>query len=657
MTEGFEKIEITSATKNNKKSVINQSLGTNRKEFEMKRKNKMPVFIKIIGAFLISLILLTLIVVGISYKPIKNSISGAKKAYANAKIVYDFIKKQDVVKAGEKLKETKLNILETQKNLKSISWMKSLPLIGNYYKDANHAANAAFYGVEAAQIALDAIIPHADLLGLKGQGSFVAGSAEERIQKTVQTMDKLTPKIGDVENKLNLIKKEIDQIDTNRYPEAIVGKKLNSQLSQARKLIDESSLAIADAKPILETLPKLLGEPDPKKYLIIFQNDKELRSTGGFITAYAVFRMEHGKINLESSDDIYKLDDSRTIKVAAPEAILKYLPLVPYWNLRDSNISPDFKVSMENFEKLYDSSSEKAEIDGIIALDTNVLLKIMEVLGPIEIYGTKFTTDTVPECNCPHVIYELERYADQPVGYAKGGRKDLIGVLMRAIMQKSLSSSPKLYWGRLFQVGIEQMNQKHILVYLHDPKAQKGMESLNFSGRIKDFGGDYLHVNDTNFAGAKSNMYVKHEIDEKIEKQSDGSIIKTLTLKYKNPQVASNCNLEKGELCLNGLLRNWLRVYVPKGSELIESKGSEVKVKSYEDLGKTVFEGFVQVRPQGSAQVTLKYKLPFIINNEQDLRLLIQKQPGTLGHKYTIESAGKIQEFELTTDKELKIKL
>jgi len=255
------------------------------------------------------------------------------------------------------------------------------------------------------------------------------------------------------------------------------------------------------------------------------------------------------------------------------------------------------------------------------------------------------------------VIYELEKYADERVGYIKTDRKDIIGKLMYGIMQKALSSSPKLYWGRLFQVGIDELNQKHILIYLLDDKAQKGIEAVNFAGRIRDFDGDYLHINDTNFGGAKANMYVNEEVTQKYEKEKDGSMVKTITIKYKNPYPESNCNLETGKLCLNALLRDWLRIYVPKGSQLIEAKGSEVKFKTYEELGKTVFDGFLTVRPMGSAQVTVKYKLPFIINNNQDLNLMIQKQPGTDANKYIIESGGKIQEFNLITDKIIKVKL
>ena len=89
----------------------------------------------------------------------------------------------------------------------------------------------------------------------------------------------------------------------------------------------------------------------------------------------------------------------------------------------------------------------------------------------------------------------------------------------------------------------------------------------------------------------------------------------------------------------------------------MDSKGSEVKVTSYNDLGKTVFEGFLTVRPLGIATYTLTYRLPFKVKGTI-LPLLIQKQPGTDGNQYTILLNGKtVDQFALTTDKEINLKL
>lgn len=658
MSDGFKKIEL-----NVEPVVKNSNLPKPETENSRVVKPKKPKKIaKIFGILLIVLVFLGL-VVGISLKSIYASV---KSTYQQAKITYDAVKSQDISKASEELKKTKEELNKTKNSLKMISWTGFIPFFGEYTKDANRIVNSGIAGVEAAEIMTEAIKPYADILGLKGQGSFTGGSAEERIVKVVQTLDKVTPEIDKVAEKLKIVRNEIDQINPDRYPVSFRGQKIRENIVLVKEIVDTAETTVTEAKPIVEVLPKVLGEPETKKYLIIFQNDKEIRPTGGFMTAYAIFKVEKGKMIAERSDDIYKLDDliKNSDREKAPAPIEKYLladsKLPPYWYIRDSNLSPDFKLSMEQFEKFYKKTGLKEQFDGIFAVDTHFLVKIMKVLedfgGPIKAYGTEFTTKEDKRCNCPQVVYELELYADKPVAYERGSRKDIIGVLMQEIMKRSLGSA-KQAWGPLFQTGVSAIAEKHMLFYFHDEKAQIGAESLNIAGRIKDYQGDYLHVNNTNFGGAKSNMYVSETVDQKIEIGSDGQVTKTITLTYKNPFEGSDCNLERGGLCLNGVLRDWLRVYVPKGSKLIDSTGSEVKVTESEDLGKTVFEGFFRLRPQGSTKLTFKYSLPFKVEKGSAYPILIQKQPGTEGHEYTLDVDGNKQQFKLTTDKELKIKL
>lgn len=630
------------------KSVGPENTSRFRFTFESRKK-----FLFVIPVILVILAVLALLIVF----PAREVITSANKTYAQGKTAWEAIKKQDIGLTKEELTKTKQSLTETQNKLASLSWTQYIPFLGIYFGDAQHGMNAASAGLDGADTIVEAILPYADVLGLKGQGSFVLGSAEDRIQKAVATMDKVTPQIPTLEEKMKKAEEELSYIHPSRYPSKIGNIEIKERLSKVRELATQSRIAVSDARPLLEVLPRLLGEPKEKKYLVLFQNDKELRPSGGFITAYAVFRIEHGVVNLVGSDDIYELDKTLRVRTPAPEIILKYLPLVPYFNLRDSNLSPDFAESMKLFEGLYDKAGGKVAVDGIIAVDTHVLVTVLNVLGGVEVGGAKYTTDNDPRCNCPQVIYELEDYSSRPVDYVREGRKDIIGTLLYEIMRKALSSSPKVYWGPLFQTGLTEIAEKHVLFFLHDENAQRGLESLNAAGRIRPYEGDYLHVNDSNFAGAKSNLYVQEKVDQKIEIAGDGTVTKTVKIDYTNPQPPSDCNLERGGLCLNGLLRNVIRVYVPKGSQLVDSKGSEVKVETKEDLGKTYFESFVTVRPQGKASLELKYTLPFRLEKGSPYALLIQKQPGTDGQEYSLSVGGHQEKFTLEGDKELKIKL
>jgi hypothetical protein len=476
---------------------------------------------------------------------------------------------------------------------------------------------------------------------------------EDRIVKTVETLDKVTPQLDSVASKLEIVVKEINKINPNRYPFKYQGREISELIGSAQELAEGALFAVTKAKPAIEKLPQVMGVEDERKYMILFQNDAELRATGGFLTAFAILRVEKGKVFQEKSEDIYELDKKFNSQIPAPELISKYHKLVYRQYLRDINLSPDFKVSMDAFSGHYNEIRGEPEIDGIIAVDTQVLKDIVEVLGPIEVpgYGT-FSAESDPRCDCPQIVYELEALADRPTATLRENRKGILAPMLQAILLKSYGA-PKQIWPNLFQTAFRNIGEKHVLFYMYDTGEQQAAELLNIAGRIVDYEEDYFHLNDTNFAGAKSNMFTDHEVEQLYEISNSGDVEKTVTIKYQNPFPPSNCNLEAGELCLNGMLRDVVRLYVPKGSQLIEVLGSEVDVEAREELGKTVFEAFFTLQPQSQAKLVFKYKLPFKIDSFK--KLLIQKQPGKRNPEYIIITSSDKQEFNLLSDKEIEL--
>lgn len=653
--DGFEKINLPTThetsgsqdpqSKNSEAEVVI----TKRRFGSFNLKNKKT---------LIPVALLFLILIFAIILPAVKTYASAKKTYTQVKATVDALKKQNITLASEELKKTRLSLTQAQKALGGLFLVRFIPFANTYYNDVDSAIRAGFHGLDAAEIVIESVEPYADVLGLKGQGSFVGGTAQQRIETTVKAMDKITPRIDEVAEKLTLAQKEIDNINPKDYPSFIASGKVKNAVVTLRKLTDDGVIFINDARPLIKILPSLLGEPKEKRYLILFQNDKEIRPTGGFITAYAIFRLEHGLIHVENSNDIYTLDNTISGKEKAPEPIRKYLPQVPLFNLRDSNLSPDFPKSMETFSKLYEKAGGFKKVEGIIAVDTNALVSVMNILGDIKVGGTTYTTKIDERCDCPQVIIELEEDADRPLGFVKADRKSLIGDLMYEIMNKAFSSSPKLYWARLMQAGFEQIGEKHVLFYFYNKDAQGGILALNAGGKMMPFDGDYLHLNESNFGGAKSNLFTDQGVLQEYNIKSDGVIQKTVTVTYKNPHKPSDCNLERGGLCLNAPFRDWFRVYVPKGSKLVNSKGSEVKMTTYDDLGKTVFEGFLTVRPLGSKTLSITYTLPFKLEKDSPLPLMVQKQPGTENDEYIVKSNGKtLEKFHLKTDTTLRLTL
>jgi len=636
--------------KNN--SSVSQSPDSKKKKMGKKKKTLL------ISGGIFLLVLILLVVQGLII------FGRVKKLIQKGNDLKEAVILQDIPLVKERIADTKLSLGALDKSLNMLFWIKPVPFIGNYVKDAGNIVKAGLLSLDATETALGASEPYLGILGFgngNGQQKDSEKTTQERIDFVAKALPELTPKIGEISGKISKAREYLVDIDPEKYPVTFSGKKVREPLSSALDTFDEVSKFVTKSEPFFEVAPYLLGLDDSRKYLILFQNDTELRPTGGFLTGYAVVNVEKAKFDNVSSNDIYNLDARYKGNVEVPEPITTYIKqpygLSKVLRLRDMNWSPDFRKSMELFLK----EAKKAgvpDVDGIIAVDTQALVNFLDVIGPIGVPGYgNFSTEIEPKCNCPQVIYDLEQYADVegPIVWFDGkivyqpanadNRKRIIGPLMNSILANALGQ-PKEKLPDLFNAAFKSLFEKHILFYLTDEKAQSGVESFGIAGRVEEFNEDYLYINDANLAGRKSNLFVTQEVEQKYE-IDNGKIVKTLTITYKNP--------EKQDGWLNVILPNWVRLYVPYQSQLIVSEGLKDKAEPYDDLGKTVFAGYFELRPEGVAKVTFKYSLPFEV--QKDIKLLIQKQPGTKTPLYTIESGKTKDEFFLRTDEQLKIKL
>lgn len=583
------------------------------------------------------------IVIAISFPGIKTFTNQLKITRDQAKKLSEAWQLQDVNKARVETVKLKAELEKLDKNLSYFAWTNIVPLVGSYYRDGHHFIKAGIHGSDAGIIITDSLIPFADALGLKGGG---VGNAETYAQKAVEAMPKVVPYLDDIEDKMKLVRRELDQVNAKKYPKKIGKLEVRANIEQAIATVDGIESFMPELRPILMALPYALGSPEPKTYLILFQNDKEIRSTGGFITAYATAKVNRGRLDPTLvSEDAYRLDDKVTYRPEIPTQLRDYLKVNKFF-IRDANISPDYVESMKFFEDMYDSASNVESIDGIIALDTEFVRALLEVVGEVHVpaYNETFTAKINPNYDIPDVVYKLELYSEQLLA-GKENRKDLIGQLMNGLKAKVLGSDKKT-WPKLLEVVHKMVKEKHLLAYSHDKSSQVLLEKYNYAGRIKDYDGDYLHFNSNNFAGLKGDLYVTQKIEQDITTADDGTVTKKVTFTNANPKQADGW--------LNPTVyTNWLRLYVPEGSKLLEGSVNEGK-----ELGKQMYQTVLKTTPKNSASVTFTYVLPFKVKKGSEYKMLIQKQPGTGEPEVIIKVNGKSKEkFFLDTDREVKFKV
>ncbi|MBI3103814.1 DUF4012 domain-containing protein [Candidatus Daviesbacteria bacterium] len=580
--------------------------------------------------------------------------SGLTETVTQGKALAAAYQNQNFDEIKKKVSDTKNSLQKVDLSLNLLFWVRIIPILGGYYSDLKGFSSAGVEELIAFEKILNKLEPVKEELGFNNSPR----SGPDRMSQAVKILEKSLSYLDEVSPNLEKAAGFVEGIDTEKYPQNFRQFQVRKVLATVKNFIIGSSAAVSEGKDALMVAPQALGMGGQRNYLMLFQNDKEIRPTGGFLTAYATLTMDQGRIDTTTSDDIYRLDEkllaiclSKICPLTPPEAIVKYLPEVDgksrkAWSMRDSNISPDLPTSAKEFERMYQLLGEGLPFDGIIYIDSQVVEELIEVTGPIDVLGTTYSSEIDKRCNCPNVIYELESYAEIA---AKGeqGRKAILGVLMQQILARSLGADVEKI-PQLLETVTRLANHKHIMFYMHDSSLQNALSKLNWTGEIKEFDGDFLHINDSNFAGGKTNIYIEQEVTQEISVQKDGTVKKKITIEYKNPQAFNTW--------LNGINRDYVRFYVPKGSKLLSSKGSEVPVTEVADLDKTVFEAFIQVRPQNLRKLEIEYEIPDKISGEY--KLLIQKQPGAKDFHYIIKlNNSQKADFALDQDREFKFDL
>jgi hypothetical protein len=450
------------------------------------------------------------------------------------------------------------------------------------------------------------------------------------------------------------------------------------QVKARRERIDEASLSPKLRKWVLRldkylmlfdtgvqgllAAPPLLGAESPRTYLLLAQNENELRATGGFISSVALLRVRNGKIEDLDFQDSYAVDDLSIPHPSPPEPLERYM-LAQLWLLRDANWYPDFPTTAQAAMELYELD-QGMSVDGVIAADLMAVESLVEVLGPIHLqeYGQ--------EVSGANVVDLMREYWGSPSGEGQTGdwwshRKDFMGELLGAMMTKLETDTGSLDLSGMMEALRRGLEEKHVLVYVNDAMVMQVLAENGWDGAIASDAGDYLMVVDTNMGFNKVNPNIENDLQYLVRLEADGSITGRLSITYHNVSDPSveECIQESVypptyEEMMEGCYWDYLRVYVPEEAQLLigpdltlpegslwakESGmgGTPLAAEVGLEEGKSVFASFFVVGPTEVRELVYEYQLPGSIVEQESstraYRLLVQKQPGTLANPVRVE--------------------
>jgi len=392
------------------------------------------------------------------------------------------------------------------------------------------------------------------------------------------------------------------------------------------------STLIDDMKDMVDlsgAVETVFGQDDFKRYLIILQNNHELRPTGGFMGSYAIADFQKGKLlNIDlPGGGTYDLQGQLDAYVAPP------LPLQlvnSRWEFQDSNWFPDFSTTAKKSAWFY-QHARQTTVDGVIAINASVLERFLKVVGPTvqEEYGLLLTAGDA--------LKDIENHVSKDKNNDENKPKQIISDILDQFIT-GLAEINTLDITQLLAESNEALKEKEIQVYFTDKKVQQNMRDFGWTGEILNTkeNQDYLHVSVSNIGGGKSDINTTQILEHQSLIEEDGSIINTLVIKRERNGNTGNEIYDTANIA-------YVRAYVPEGAEILEVDGFTyppedlfhvpkpwykvdedlIEIEKNEllepksgtrvtnEFGKTVFGNWIITNPGESSVAYIIYKLPF----------------------------------------------
>ena len=382
---------------------------------------------------------------------------------------------------------------------------------------------------------------------------------------------------------------------------------------------------VQQAEPYALLLPALAGHGKSASYLLVFENRHELRPTGGFIGSFGLGVVNEGQIERMETKDVYKLDwpSKEKFNQEPPAPIKQYLGQAK-WFFRDANWNPDWPLTAQKLVSFYQQENafaptpdQQTEFDFVIALTPDVIVDFINLTGPVIIKGQTYTGQNFVDLLQQNTEVDYEKF-----GYARADRKAVLGEIAKELQGRVLANLDKL-WQSSLNILSENLAKKNMLVWADDPNVAVYFDQQGWDGAMKETDGDYAMLVDANLHALKTDAVISRQISYKLTESTAGLVAK-FDVNYAHSGTSD---------WKTGAYRTYARLYVPKGSQLINMAGTSSTVDIGEENNKTYFGTFLSIEPGKIGGLSFEYKLPYNLKDRLSAKgysLWLQKQPGTI---------------------------
>jgi len=519
------------------------------------------------------------------------------------------------------------------------------PTIGKALKEVDHLIAAARLTGRAAQGTLD-VAQNA----LRGPDKIIVKDPDDPkggSQIRIERIEAIAETISEVRRSVDGVRRQLEEVQLTNLP-----KRARPEISEGIEKAQETDKLLADAEAGFEILPGLLGGDGPRTYFFGMQNSAELRGPGGALLQFKLLQIVDGKPELleTTGGTVYNVDkDRRTFDIPLPEDAWYVRAIEDAQRFGNANWSPDWPLSAQlTLDYAKAGNPSFPEVDGAIAVDPILMEKLVPGVGQFKTTGKNVYVD---EDRIVHFLL-YKAYASYPIPKV---RRNHLEAVVDSFYERLLR--PK-HPTELVEGFGSALRQKHMQVWMRDPREQAFIERMNWDGSVEqEEPGDYLYIVEQNVGGNKLDYFAfnTNTVDVQLD-GADAAVTTEVAVENRVffPQPLYPMGDTGKKIDSQGHHLPMLNVYVPKDAQLrlAQVEGERVdtppgaadwptptRPAEHLEKGKKVWSATVNIPPGETGRFRLGYVVPNAVTEEAGrrvYRLTVQRQPRVRVEQLTV---------------------
>lgn len=524
--------------------------------------------------------------------------SNLEQARASAQDAKDALLEGDTEAASRSADEALSHAQDARDATHSIAWniVSGVPWVGSPFKTGQQVTEVVL------GLASEVLRPAADVgLTISPERLYRDGRVDVELLRSQE------PDLRELSTSATRLNGEAAAIADPRYVSLLsdARSQLQSQISEVTSLIENVALAARLA-------PSMMGVDGPRNYFMGFQTNAEVRGTGGLLGGYGILRFDNGVPSVDTLAPNTDLENAVAPVDLGDEYDLQYGFQNPFFDFRNSNISPHFPYAAQIWQGMW-LEQTGMNVDGVVAIDPVALSYILGAVGPVTMPdGEVVTKDNVVE------LTESTAYLRFPTDQV--ARKRYLQDIASAVVTKMTGpvGSPR----QLLDALGRAVGERRIAIWSAVPEDQKLLEETPLAHILPDDDAPFAAVVLNNLGGNKLDYYLRTQIEYAADQCSGPTRASTVTVKLTNAvpneplpdYVASATGLspELGLTLPEGTSVTSVRLFATKGSKLsgVILNGERVPAIHHTERGHPVFEVQVIMTAGQTADIMFQVSEP-----------------------------------------------